>query len=156
MQIRPIALEDEPFLFELYASTRLEEMANWGWDEPTARSFLQMQWNAQTHSYGTQFPNMRKELLLVQGQRAGRMLTCLMDEALLLVDISLLPAFRGQGYGTSLLKRMQHEAAQLGVAVRLTVRNDNRARRLYEQLGFRTVADNGADSRMEWREGFGM
>lgn len=155
LQIRPITSHDEAFLFDLYASTRLEEMNNWGWDEQTANGFLQMQWLAQCQSYRVQFPDLRQDLVLVQGQPAGRVLTCFTAEALLLVDISLLSAYRGQGYGTALLERVTHEASGQDKPVWLTVRNDNPARRLYERLGFRAIADNGADTRMEWRNELG-
>jgi hypothetical protein len=34
--------QDEPFLFELYASTRQEELDAWGWPPEMRRNFLVM------------------------------------------------------------------------------------------------------------------
>ena len=36
----------ESFLYELYASTRSEEMAGWGWDTAQQEFFLNMQFTA--------------------------------------------------------------------------------------------------------------
>ncbi len=55
---------------------------------------------------------------------------------LLLVDISLLPEARGSGLGTAILKDLV--AAETG-PVQLHVERTNRARRLYERLGFEVV-----------------
>ena len=32
VSLRPVEADDHPFLYELYCSTRQEELAAWGWD----------------------------------------------------------------------------------------------------------------------------
>ena len=49
--------DDEVFLFELYASTRNEEMAAWGWDRAQEQMFLNLQFTAQRRHYDIAFPN---------------------------------------------------------------------------------------------------
>ena len=45
--LRAVAPEDEPFLAELYASTRADEMALVDWDAATKQAFLRQQFEAQ-------------------------------------------------------------------------------------------------------------
>ncbi|MDB5084378.1 MAG: family N-acetyltransferase, partial [Bacilli bacterium] len=51
-----VRTEDEPFLFQVYASTRYDEIDQWGWDQAAVQAFLSLQWNAQQRSYAMQHP----------------------------------------------------------------------------------------------------
>jgi ribosomal protein S18 acetylase RimI-like enzyme len=64
-------------------------------------------------------------------------------EELRIIDLALLPEFRGRGVATSLLGSLIREAAGLGLPLRIHVERFNPALRLYERLGFRLVADRG-------------
>ncbi len=62
------------------------------------------------------------------------------------VTIALAPAFRGQGLGTKLLERLLADAAAAGhPGLSLSVQVRNRARHLYERLGFIRVAGLSPD-----------
>ena len=65
--LQPVRPEDEPFLFELYASTRGDEMALVGWDKAQQEAFLRMQFNAQRSSYAMQFPNADYRIIAHDG-----------------------------------------------------------------------------------------
>lgn len=143
---------DEPFLFELYASTRQAEVAGWGWDPAMSQTFLQMQWRAQSHAYAAQYPGADHRLILVDGERAGRLLVHRTDDAVRLVDIALLPAFQGRGIGGELIRGLQAAAGAAGRPILLHVLQGNPVRRLYERLGFRAVdGTDGVYERMEWQ-----
>jgi ribosomal protein S18 acetylase RimI-like enzyme len=60
-----------------------------------------------------------------------------------IVDIAVLPEFRGRGTGTMLLNGILAEADEAGVPVRIHVERFNPALSLYERLGFREVGDTG-------------
>jgi ribosomal protein S18 acetylase RimI-like enzyme len=60
-----------------------------------------------------------------------------------LIDIALLPQYRNQGIGSTLLRELLADAARAGCAVSLKVENTNPAARLYERLGFQTVDEDG-------------
>ena len=47
VSFRPVADEDDQFLFGVYKSTRLEEMAVVPWNEEQKRAFLLSQFEAQ-------------------------------------------------------------------------------------------------------------
>ncbi|TCP52630.1 acetyltransferase (GNAT) family protein [Tumebacillus sp. BK434] len=147
----PVCPSDETFLYQLYASTRMTELQAWGWDPMMQEQFLQMQWNAQRQSYAVQYPDAEHSILTFQNFHAGRVLVSRTTEAIVLVDISLLPAFHNRGIGTWLIQELQAEAQALKLTLRLSVLPQNPALRLYERLGFRTTDQTGHHVLMEWR-----
>jgi ribosomal protein S18 acetylase RimI-like enzyme len=149
--LRPVSLEDEAFLFQVYASTRTEEMAVVPWNDEEKHAFLQMQFNAQTQSYRQQFPRAEYQVILRDGVPAGRLTVNRSDEGILLVDIALLPAHRNVGIGTGLIRDLKGEAESTGKPLCLVVEDFNPAFRLYERLGFKKIEEVGFYSRMEWR-----
>ncbi|MGH2397294.1 MAG: GNAT family N-acetyltransferase, partial [bacterium] len=68
-----------------------------------------------------------------------------------LMDLALLPAYRGRGIGSSLLDALLAEGQRAGKPVTIHVEKLNRALRLYERLGFRRIADRGVYWFLEWR-----
>jgi ribosomal protein S18 acetylase RimI-like enzyme len=151
LDLQPVRAEDEAFLFELYASTRADEMALVGWDKPQQESFLRMQFKAQQSSYATQFPNADYRIIVHDGRVAGRLIVDRSGEDILLIDIALLPEFRSAGIGSVLMKQLMVEAAGAQKPIKLHVETFNRARRLYERLGFRPTGDNGIYLEMVWK-----
>jgi ribosomal protein S18 acetylase RimI-like enzyme len=142
----PQTPDDEPFLAELYAACRADELAPAGWDEATVAAFCAQQHAAREDWYATAFPGARATVLLVDDEPAGRLLTWRGDGTTHVVDVAVHPRHRGHGLGTAALRAVLDEADG---PVRLVVRRDNPARRLYERLGFRPVAHEGFDLTME-------
>ena len=60
-----------------------------------------------------------------------------------IVDISLVPASRGQGIGGAILEDTLSLARSLGSGVTIHVEQNNPARSLYARLGFETIQDEG-------------
>ena len=149
--LRPTAAADERFLYELYASTRAEELAPLGWDAAQLATFLKMQFAAQTRSYRREFPDAAFDLILVDEQPAGQLYVDRQLAELRIVDIALLPEFRNAGVGTHLLRGLQADVARSGGAIRLHVDRSNRALDLYTRLGFQVVADSGVYVQMVWQ-----
>ena len=147
--LRPATTDDEAFLFELYASTRADEMAAFGWDAPQREMFLRMQFNAQRQHY-TSLPQNDDQIVLRDGAPIGRLLVSRLTSEFNLTDIALLPAERGAGLGAQLIGALLAEAAQAGKPVTLHVAHGNRARRLYERLGFAPTGDDGVYYAMRW------
>lgn len=128
---------DLAWLAALYASTREDELRAVPWPESVKQQFLGQQFVAQHQHYLSVHPDAQYLALEHDGQPVGRLY--LDDQGVddRIVDISLLPPWRGGGLGTVLLGRLQQAAAarQRGLHLHVMVHNTG-ARRLYERLGF--------------------
>jgi GNAT superfamily N-acetyltransferase len=150
--LRPVVKEDEPFLYEIYASTREEELAQAQWEEGQKEAFLRWQLDMQRREYEHRFPDATYEVILVDGQPAGRFWTGRDEKQIRLLDIALLPQFQQRGVGTILLKQLIEEARGTNRALRhMVFVLKNNAHRFYERLGFAMIDDLGAYKHMEWR-----
>jgi GNAT superfamily N-acetyltransferase len=148
---RPEKTDDEPFLFEVYASTRREELALTSWDPQTQMAFLQMQFKAMRCGYAAQYPNAEFAILLLAGQPVGRMVIDRGQEYICLVDLTLLPQHRGLGIGSALMTDLLLEANRVGKPVQLHVFKHTRPVRWYERFGFVKTIDSGPYDQMEWQ-----
>lgn len=146
--LRPEQPEDEEFLYDVYASTRLDELALTNWDEPMRRAFLNQQFRAMRDGYRSMFPTGKFLIIEAAGTRVGRMVINRSEAEIRVVDLALLPARRNRGIGTYLMRRVCTGADK---PVRLSVLINNRAGRWYERLGFNKIGEMGIYDEMEWR-----
>lgn len=150
ISVRQEQPQDEAFLFELYASTRQEELDAWGWPAEMRKVFLTMQFKA-SQNYRNSFPDAEFQIVLLDAVNAGRIIVHRSREELRIVDIALLPEYRNAGAGSALLQRIFGEAAACKKPLRLSVLKGNRAERLYRRLGFEKIGENEMHLEMEWR-----
>lgn len=151
LTLRTIAADDEAFLLRLYASTREEELRLTNWSDEDKQRFVRMQFAAQQHAYNS-YPDAAFFLLLQDGEPIGRVYLQDRDAALLIVDLSLLPAWRGQGIGSDVLQAVFAQAGVRQQAVQIHVERFNPALRLYLRLGFRLLQDKGVYLFLERRD----
>ncbi|HYY58876.1 MAG TPA: GNAT family N-acetyltransferase [Pyrinomonadaceae bacterium] len=151
ISLRPVEPGDEPFLFEVYAGTRTDELAFLPWNDAQREAFLKMQFNNQQGSYKMHYPDADHRIILLSERPVGRLIVVRGETEILLTDIALLPEHRNSGIGASLIRDLCAEAASEGLPVRLHVFKSNRAARLYERLGFRVTGENQTHFQMEWR-----
>jgi len=140
---RPSTSADDEFLYNLYASTRSDEMAVWGAPAEQQATFLRMQFDAQRAHYGRHFSAADHQIITVGGEPVGRTLVDRSRDELRLVDIAFLPEHRGRGIGSVLLRELLDESARTGKPVRVHAFKPSRAVGFYERLGFRRIADEG-------------
>ena len=143
--------EDETFLREVYASTRQEELDLTDWGPEQRKVFLDSQFNSMRISYARQFPRGEFSVIMLGAQRVGLIVVDRGENELRLVDIALLPEFRGRGIGTFFLKELVSESALAQKPLRLHVLTGSRPRRLYARLGFVKIEENGPYEHLEWR-----
>ena len=149
--LRPITPEDAALLGRIYASTRTEELAPLPWTQAQKAAFLQSQFEAQHAHYQRHYAGAAFSVVERAGVPVGRLYLHRSAGELRIVDISLLPEQRGTGLGEALLREVQEQARASGRRVGIHVERHNRARRLYERLGFHVAADDGGIYlRMEW------
>lgn len=131
---------DLAWLATLYASTREEELRSVPWPAQARQQFLAQQFAAQHQHYLAQHPHAHYLAILCDGLPAGRFYVDENGEDDLIVDISLLPSWRGRGLGTAVIGCQQQASAARGRALRLHVmRHNAAAQRLYTRLGFVAV-----------------
>jgi len=141
--LRPVCEEDTELLYAIYAGTRSEEVAQSGWTPEQQAEFLRMQFQAQDAHYRKHYPGAAFQVVLQSGVPAGRLYVARWAQEIRIMDIALLPEYRGRGIGTKLLGDLIEEAAAAGKSLTIHVERFNRALSLYERLGFRPVEDKG-------------
>ena len=151
--LRASVPEDEPFLRELYRTTRAGELAALPWGEAEVSAFCRWQFDVQVASYRQSYPQARHLIICDREAPAGRMITARTDEGLVLVDLALLPAFRNRGWGTLLLQGLQEDARRSALPLLLQVERNNRALTLYRRLGFAVTGESGVRFAMRWSPG---
>ena len=132
VRLRPATLADDDFLYDLHRRTLGAVIeATWGpWDDAVQRQFHQAWFKPET-----------VEIVLVGGQPAGMIQAGPADAATFYVSrIEIAPEVQDRGVGTTLLRLLVDRAKEAGAsAVELHVLELNRARELYERLGFEVV-----------------
>jgi ribosomal protein S18 acetylase RimI-like enzyme len=152
VMLRTYEADDEAFAFDLYSSTRTEEMAAWGWDRSQQEPFLRMQFTGFQMHYRMGLPDADDRIILLDGDPVGRLIVARLEREIRLADISLLAEHRGKGIGSRLIRELIDEAACSGKSVTLHVDIYNeKAARLYERLGFEKVTNTGVHYFMEWK-----
>jgi ribosomal protein S18 acetylase RimI-like enzyme len=149
--LRPVTDDDRDFLVCVYASTRDEELSLVDWAEGHREAFVRMQFDAQDQQYRQLNRAATFDLIMAGGRAAGRLYVDRRQADIRIIDISLLPEFRGAGVGGALLARLMDEAASSNRTLSIHVEVHNRAAaELYTRMGFVAVAEHGLYRRMEW------
>jgi ribosomal protein S18 acetylase RimI-like enzyme len=148
--LRPVVADDGPFLLRVYASTRADELGPVPWSDEQKSAFVAQQFAAQSAHYAQHYTGLSSHVILVGGTAAGRLLVARWAEEIRIVDIALLPEFRGRGAGSQLLGELMEEARAAGKRLSIHVEVHNPAMALYRRLGFRPAEDVGVYVRMEW------
>ena len=146
LSLRAATPADESFLLEVYASTRIDELEPFGWDDNQKQAFIKMQFLARERTY----PRVDSRLILLSGRPVGRLLVERDESRILLRDIALLKEFRNAGIGSQLIQDLMKEATAAGKPIELHVLVTSPAVRLYERLGFRRTGDEAAYLEMKW------
>ena len=151
LERRPETDADLGFLVEVFASTRREELAAAGWPPEAMGGFLRSQFDAQRHHYRPYFPACEFDVLGRSGEPIGRLYLDRQERSLHIIDIVLLPPWRGRGFGAAILAAPKQAAVGSGRGLSIMVEQSNPARRLYERMGLAVVADHGVYLEMLWQ-----
>jgi ribosomal protein S18 acetylase RimI-like enzyme len=149
--LRPAEPRDDDFLFQVYASTRADELAMIGWDAEQKRAFLEQQFIAQQAAYSGRYPKPDFQVIELDGVPVGRLYVARLPDEIRLLDIALLPQYRGRGIGGGLVGDLIGDARAQAKPLRLYVDARNPACSLFERLGFTLVAEEGVYQLLEWR-----
>ncbi|HXN45392.1 MAG TPA: GNAT family N-acetyltransferase [Bryobacteraceae bacterium] len=141
--LRPETEDDVPFLLAVYGSTRAEEMALVPWTEEQKDEFVRMQFRFQRKHYLENYGGATFDIVMVEGRPAGRLYVFRGSSEIRIIDIALLPDYRGRGVGGGLLAEVLEEARGKGLVVSIHVERNNPAQHLYQRLGFQFAGERG-------------
>ena len=113
------------------------------WDDAQKEAFLRHQFDAQDAWWREHYADASFDVILVEGEPAGRLYVHRGRSEIRIVDIALLPEQRGNGVGTRLLDELLAEGDADAKSVTIHVERMNPALRLYERLGFSLAEDKG-------------
>lgn len=141
LSLRPATPNDELFLYRLVYENLTESLMASAWDPTVREPLLKMQIEGQRASYAAQFPSADYAIIMYDGEAIGRLILDRTQESHYLVDITILKKFRNAGIGTWLMRAICTEAELVRKPLRLQVFVINRAKALYQRLGFRMIED---------------
>jgi ribosomal protein S18 acetylase RimI-like enzyme len=143
LAFRTISKQDLPFLKKVYYSTRLEELESVGWNEAQLNSFLEMQFNCQHKAYTENYPGAELMIISQGSNDIGRLYVWKGKAEIRIIDIALLPEYRGQGIGSRIMTDILRDADNRHLPVTIHVERNNPALSLYARLGFEIAEDKG-------------
>jgi ribosomal protein S18 acetylase RimI-like enzyme len=146
VSLRDVTPDDQQFLFEVYTSTRIDELQGTDWTDDQKLAFIRMQFLVRERSQ----PRVDDRIILLNGQPIGRMMVDRSEAAIVLRDIAVLTEYRNAGVGSRLIQDLLDEAAAAGKPVQLHVVASSPAVRLYERLGFCRTDEESAYLEMKW------
>ena len=141
--LRPALDSDRDFLREVFISTRAAEFAGIDREPAYINDLLAQQFTLQDSYYRRHYPHAHFDLVTCDGANVGRLYHHWGSTEVRLIDIALMPFYRGLGLGTQLMRALVAEAAKRGLAVSLYVEMQNPVRALYQRLGFVKSGENG-------------
>ncbi len=140
---------DEPFLRRLILETVTQELAAESWPEPLRSHLIGLQYAARRQAVRTHFPDGHSRIILVDDQEAGWLFVASLADEVRLAEIMILVECRGQGIGSTVIRRLIEHAGDTPVRLLVNVMN-SRATHLYERLGFRRVGGDEVQQLMEY------
>ena len=150
ISFRPIIEKDLPFLLKLYRSTREEELNLAPWTESEKAQFINQQFQAQHQYYQEYYGDAWFDIIVINHQKVGRLYLEVRDDEFRIIDIAILPEFRGKGWGTKILEEIISLANENDKGIGIHVEKNNPAMNLYLRLGFQNVEDKGVYQFMMW------
>jgi GNAT superfamily N-acetyltransferase len=142
---------DAAFFFALFAATRAAEMAAMPIDAMAKDFLLRVQHRSMTETYRREYPNARWEVIELDGEPVGRLVTDVGNTCVTYVDMAILPEAQGRGLGRRVMLQALEEPRRLGLPARVSVLMRNVASlRLCERVGFVRAEESPPFVRLEW------
>ncbi len=125
--LRPATARDRDLLARPHERCYREVVvAQFGqWDATLQRGFFERKWDPA-----------RYQIVSWQDGNVGAVAVQKNPDHVFLSEVLIDPAYQNRGLGSEIVRQVAAEASSQGLPVRLQVLHQNRARRLYERLGF--------------------
>ena len=155
LRLRPVEPRDRSFLYDVFCSTR-PDVSRSNLPEAEKEYFLRMQFHAQDTHYRAACPEAQFAVVCLGNKKIGRIYTDRRRDEIRIMDIALMPEFRGRGFGSQLVKDVIAEAGLSRKAVRIHVELDSRQIQFYQRLGFVKIKEVPPRQLMEWSADSGI
>ena len=150
LAFRATTPDDGEFLLQVFASMLGERLAAGGLPVSEWAEMITQQFNAQDVAYRSKFPKADFDVILVDGEKAGRLYLDRRKDELRILDLTLLPTFRGQGIGTKLFEGLFDEARKSSRKIAAHIEHHSRAIGLAHRLGFTPQLETESTTLMVW------
>lgn len=147
--LRPAMATDQTFLQRLYASSRPPSRLH-GCDGAAAALLLRTRFLAQQTHFLQLYPDAEITIIVENDEPIGRLYVHYSESEMRLLDLSLLPEYRGRGIGKGLLRGLQAYGERLSLPVRLQVPLGNPCQRLCQRCDFLFTGIDGGYASLEW------
>jgi RimJ/RimL family protein N-acetyltransferase len=147
--LRPEQAADAAFLYALFHSHMLAELAMMPVDAATKEQLVRMQFDSQTATYRAQYPQARFDIVEQDGRPIGRLIVDSGADANCFVDFALLPDYRGGGLGTAIIAAVLRE--QTRPVLCKVLYNNEASLRMCRRVGFVQIGGELPFLQLEWR-----
>jgi RimJ/RimL family protein N-acetyltransferase len=147
--LRPEQPADADFLYALFHSHTLAELALLPVDAAMRERLVRMQFASQTATYRAQFPHARFDIVEQCGAPIGRLIFDAGADAGCIVDFALLPEHRGSGLGTAILASVLQRQRRPVLCKVLC--NNEPSLRMCRRVGFVHIGGELPFLQLEWR-----
>ena len=142
---RAVQDSDEALLRALYATTRKFELNQVPFTPEQKQAFLAMQFDAQRKHYSANYPQGVHEVICADNNPVGRVWTAVLEDELRIMDITLLPEWRGRGVGAAVLRELIAQSEALSKPLRVWVEIWNPSQGIFQHLGFQAGNNDGVN-----------
>ena len=130
-ELRGAREEDIDVLFQIHKDAYEENVSKiWGWDD---------EWQSDIFRKSIVLENV--QVIEVQGTPIGYVSVDRKEDLIFMQSIAITSSHRSKGIGTKMIEAIIEESEASGIPVHLQVMKINRARGLYERLGFKIYGD---------------
>lgn len=148
--MRRVEERDEPFLYNIYKLSRVEEFAIARLSEVQFDALMRMQYRARKASYESNYPGSQHEIIVVDGVDAGQVWVSRDNTQIRVIDISIAGALQNQGIGAAVMNGLIQKAKEAGIPIRCSVATNNPGSlRFHQRLGFRIKSEDEAYYELE-------
>jgi ribosomal protein S18 acetylase RimI-like enzyme len=149
-RLRPETEDDTVFLMQLFATTRMAELEQTPWTVDQKWAFIAQQFELQRLHYRTHYADTWFDVIEQNGVPAGRLYLQEVSGQFRIIDIVMMPEWRGKGVGTAILKALMETARAAGKDIDIFVEKFNPALAWYRRLGFEEFEDMEVYLEMRW------
>lgn len=151
--VRPARSADKAFFKKLHRSARTDLQAL-NLEPELFEEIMDLQDRARETGHGTNYPNAAEFVMEKAGDAVGRLVLAPEPDGMRIVDLTFIPALRGQGLGTAVIGALQQAGAAMGGRlVCLVLRTNPDLKTALALLGFGIEASTDAADLMVWTPG---